>query len=65
MDFSGLKDLKTTIPGVLVICAVTVAMLKGSCSFDQWWQVVLIILGFLGGGKLLFTNTKKEEGGLK
>lgn len=61
MDLSGLKDLKTTIPGVLVIVAATVAMLKGLCTFDQWWQIVLAILAFIGGGGLLLANTKKEE----
>jgi hypothetical protein len=59
MDLSGLKDLKTTIPGVIIILAVTGAMFKGLCSFDQWWQTILIIIGAIGGGGLLLAGKQK------
>ena len=56
MDFSGLKDLKTTIPGAFILIAMTLALFKGVCTYDQWWKSVLIILGFIGGTGLLFTG---------
>lgn len=60
MDFSGLKDLKTTIPGVIILVGATYAMLKGLCTWEQWWQAVLIILAAIGGGGLLLTGSKKD-----
>lgn len=60
MDLSGLKDLKTTIPGIIVLAGATYAMLKGLCTWEQWWQAVLIILAAIGGGGLLLTGGKKE-----
>ena len=60
MDFSGiLGDLKTTILGVMVIGAVTVAMFKGLCGFDRWWEIVLVVLGILAGGKLILAGKKE------
>ena len=60
MDFSGiLGDLKTTIIGVIVIGAVTIAMFKGLCTFDRWWEIVLIIVGLLAGGKLVLAGKKE------
>ena len=63
MDISGIwKDLKTTIIGLVVIIGVTVAMFKGLCSFDRWWEIVLIVLGLiLGGGFILSGKNKKED----
>lgn len=59
---NGLKDMATTIPGIcllaIVFLGLTAAMLKGVCSFDQWWQAILIILASIGGGGLLLANTK-------
>lgn len=60
MDFSGiLGDLKTTVIGLMVIGAVTFAMFKGLCTFDRWWEIVLIILGLLAGGKLMLAGKKE------
>lgn len=50
----GLKDLKTTIPGILIICGVSAALLMGRIDFTQFST---FIGGLLGGG-LLATNTK-------
>ena len=63
MGISGIwKDLKTTIIGLVVIIGVTVAMFKGLCSFDRWWEIVLIVLGLiLGGGFILSGKNKKED----
>ena len=59
MDISGIwKDPKTTIAGVLIV-GVTVALVAGKCSFDQWWMVVSIIAGAVGGG-LMLIGSKKE-----
>jgi hypothetical protein len=59
--FEGIwKDLKTTIIGVLVIIGVTVAMFKGLCTFDRWWEIVLIVLGLLLGGGLMLSKPKQE-----
>lgn len=60
MNLSGLKDLKTTIPGVIILVGATWAMIKGLCTWEQWWQAVLIILAAVGGGSLLLTGGKKE-----
>ena len=63
MGISGIwKDLKTTIIGLVVIIGVTVAMFKGLCSFDRWWEIVLIVLGLiLSGGLMLSGKNKKED----
>jgi hypothetical protein len=59
--FEGIwKDLKTTIIGVLVIIGVTIAMFKGLCTFDRWWEIVLIVLGLLLGGGLMLSKPKQE-----
>ena len=61
MDFSGiLGDLKTTVLGIAVIGAVTFAMFKGLCTFDRWWEIVLIIIGLLAGGKLMLAGKKEQ-----
>lgn len=61
MDISGIwKDVKSTVIGIIVIVAVTVAMFKGACSFDRWWEIILIILGFLLGGGLMISDRNKE-----
>ena len=61
MDISGLwKDLKTTIIGIVVIIGVTVAMFKGLCTFDRWWEIVLIVLGLILGGGLVLSGKNKE-----
>ena len=61
MDFSGiLANLKTTIIGVVIIIAATYAMLKGICTFDQWWQIVLVVIALVTGGGLMMA--KKKDG---
>lgn len=61
MNFSGiLGDLKTTIIGVIIIGAVTFAMFKGLCTFDRWWEIVLIIIGLVAGSKLVLAGADKE-----
>lgn len=60
MDFSGLKDLKYTIPGIVILIGITVALLKGACTFDQWWTVVLFVLGSAGAGALLMAKGKDK-----
>lgn len=62
MDISGIwKDLKTTIIGLVVIAGVTIAMFKGLCSFDRWWEIVLIVLGLILGGGLMLAGKNKED----
>lgn len=61
MDFSGLKDTKTTIAGLIVIGIAALAMFKGLCTWDQWWTVVLAVLAAAGGGSLLLTGGKKPS----
>ena len=56
----ALKDWKTTILGVLILLAATVALLTGRCEFAQWEKIAYLIAGALGGG-LLSTNTKKGK----
>jgi hypothetical protein len=58
---NALKDLRTTIPGILIIVGATVALVSKSCTFDQWWQVILAVLALLGGSGLLMTNSKKGD----
>lgn len=61
MDISGIwKDLKTTLVGVVVIAGVTIAMIKGLCSFDRWWEIVLIVLGLILGGGLMLSGKNKD-----
>lgn len=57
----GLKDWKTTILGLAVLGIVSLAMFKGLCTFDKWWEIVLIILGILAGGSLTFMDTRKSD----
>lgn len=59
MNLSGLKDWKTTIPGVIILLGATAALFKGLCTWEQWWQAVLIILAALGGGALMLTGKEK------
>jgi uncharacterized membrane protein YqaE (UPF0057 family) len=62
MDISGIwKDLKTTLIGLVVIIGVTVAMFKGLCSFDRWWEIVLIVLGLILGGGLMLSGKNKDK----
>ena len=61
MDISGIwKDLKTTVIGLVVIIGVTVAMFKGLCTFDRWWEIVLIVLGLILGGGLMLAGKNKD-----
>ena len=60
MDFSGLANLKSTIIGVLIILGATVAMLKGICSFDQWWQIILAVIALVTGGGLMMAKKKDD-----
>lgn len=61
MNLSGLADLKTTIPGLIIIIGATIALLTGKCSFEQWWTVVLAAIALVGGGGLLLAGGKKKE----
>lgn len=60
----ALSDWKTTVPGLLLLVVMvggaTYAMVKGLCTFDTWWQNMLMIFGSAGGGVLLAANTKKQ-----
>ena len=59
MDFSGiLTNLKTTIIGVLIILGATYAMLEGLCTFDQWWQIILVVIALVTGGGLMVAGKK-------
>lgn len=62
MDLSGLTDMKTTVPGIIVLVCATIVLITGNCTFDQWWMVALAVIGYISGGKLLLMNTKKGEG---
>lgn len=57
-NLEGLRDFKTTIIGVLVLIGATVAMAKGMCSFDRWWEIVLIIIALIGGAGAMLANPK-------
>lgn len=60
MDFSGiLSNLKTTIIGALIILAATYAMVKGICTFDQWWQIILVVIALVTGGGLMMAKKKE------
>lgn len=68
MDVSGIwKDPKTTIMGLVVFVVIIftgIAMTKGYCSFDQFWEKVVYLLGILsaiGGIKLLLSGKDKGE----
>jgi len=54
----GLKDLRTTIPGLAIIAIVGAALLLGKIDFNQF---VTFIGGLLGGG-LITANTKVNPG---
>ena len=56
---SGLKDFKTTIIGIIVIAGATYAMTKGLCTFDRWYEIVLIVITLVGGAGALLANPKK------
>jgi hypothetical protein len=61
MKFSlaGLKELRTTIPGLLIIAGATYAMIQGLCSFEKWYETILIALAIIGGtGALLASKGK-------
>ena len=57
------KDLKTTIVGALIIIGVTIAMFKGLCSFDQWWQIILVVIALVGAGGAIVANRNTKEKG--
>lgn len=59
MDLSGLKDLKTTIPGLIIAAGATYALISGKCSYAEWQTVVLAVLALIGGGALMLTGKKK------
>jgi hypothetical protein len=59
-SLSGLKELKTTIPGLIIIAGATYAMVQGLCSFEKWYEVVLIAIAIIGGtGALLASKGDK------
>jgi hypothetical protein len=60
-NLEGIKDLKTTIIGVLVIGGATYAMAKGLCSFDRWWEVIGVVILLIGGTGALLANPKPKE----
>jgi hypothetical protein len=60
-NLEGLKDLKTTIIGVIVIAGATYAMSKGLCSFDRWWEIIGVVILLVGSTGALFVNPKSKE----
>lgn len=58
----ALGDPKTTIPGLVILMVMiggaTYAMVQGLCTFDSWWQNMVMIFGSAGGGALLAAKSK-------
>lgn len=60
------KGPKTTIMGLVVLAVVVfvgIAMTKGYCSFDQFWEKVVYLIGILsaaGGLKLMLSGKDKS-----
>jgi hypothetical protein len=60
-SLSGLKELRTTIPGLVIIAGATYAMVQGLCSFERWYEVILVALAIIGGTGALLAEAKEKK----
>lgn len=62
---SALSDKLTTIPATLIMLVMvggaTYAMFSGLCSFDTWWEKMLMISASAASGVLLAADTRKAN----